>query len=293
MLQGAGGLPNQPTDPVRPDMRTILDGLRRSQQSNPSLSPSVYEAKPDLNLPLVAGPGENQAGLDLLHAKLGGNPALDFQRQQVADTEEQQRQAWLGGDASPQEAARHAEEEARYKIDAPVRAQEVSGKYGLQQQEIQSQGQRDVANTQKDAAINTSPYSPNFLDRMAKLPGGMDNIRSLGKSSISFNSPTNLNPLLGQVTNMRYAAEQAIGRKWSWDGPSPEERALRQSIENVFLQDHATPPDVKDTVRQVLSDPQYAGMTNEDIIHSADNDDGSPLTPIQQQKLMEYLSAFR
>lgn len=180
------------------------------------------------------------------------------------------------------------------KMRQPVDIASIGAEGGIRQQQIATQGQRDVADKYTNQSGQFNELLNQLTPEQRQQLSGVTLPGRNGGGSVRFSSgQNNLNPLLNQVTNMRYAAEQTIGRKWSWDGPSPEERALRQSIENVMLQDRMTPPEVKDTVRQVLSDPSLAALSNEQIIAGADNDDGTPLTPIQQQKLMEYLSAFR
>ena len=171
-----------------------------------------------------------------------------------------------------------------------LEAAKVNALGGVQQQQEVSRGALDVEKERQRGAGQKYEAMQNLL-AAGVVPGGSVSISGVG--SVRAPAATNLNPLLNQVTNMRFAAESAIGRKWSWDGPSPEERALRQSIENVMMQDRATPPDVKNTVREILSSPSLAGIPNEDIIADAANDDGTSLTPLQQQKLSEYLSAFR
>src|SRR3990167_5121152 len=240
---------------------------------DPGISESVLEADPSLSLPFVAGPGENQQGLDFLRSRLGPGPLFRQQEDAVADTTEQQRQAFLGGFESPQAQAGYGREFDRYKADAPVRQQQMAGQYGVKEQQAQGAGNLAVEQTRQQGMKD---QSQNMLQLYQMLLGsgsggqgsniaGMTMPSRTGGGGIRFQAQQRPgNPLLRDVTAARTALEAA--RNSNWMGDPMEETNVQQAdaqfraaLGQVFAQDPSD-SDIKEVAIEIAADPDLADL---------------------------------
>lgn len=176
------------------------------------------------------------------------------------------------------------------KMRQPSEVARINAAGGVAQQQEASRGAAGVATiNQRGAQAKLEALQSMLSGGIA--PGGSVSVSGVG----SVRQPSAQQPnsaLLNKITDMKFAAESSLGRKWSWDGATPEEQALKQSVNN-FLLSYQAPDDVKDAVISALSDPTLADISNEDLINGAETDDGMPLDPQSKQMLFQLLNSFR
>lgn len=180
---------------------------------------------------------------------------------------------------------------AEEKLRQPAEIARINAAGGVAQQQEASRGAAGVAK------INAGASQGKLEALQSMLSGGIQPGGSVSVSGVgSVRAPSAQAPnsaLMNEVTRMKFAAEQSLGRKWSWDGPTPEEKALTQSVKSAVYGDRSVPDDVKDAVLSVLADKSLASMSNDDIAASAENDDGSPLNPQIQHQILNLLNLYR
>lgn len=257
---------------TNPALRGLKDSLGRPLLSSAAsgqdgVGQSVYEHNPGMSLPFIAGPGENQSGLDFIHDRLKG-PNTDFDMTQQQDTQNEWRKASLGGDESPMAAALAAEALKRYQIDAPTRAQGEAGRWNLQQQQEQSRGgigQAEVTGRGQLAVEQERQRGAESIqDKFAELQktlSGQGNVAAVtlpgqrGGGSVRFQNAQRVPPALLQTLT---AARQNFTRM---GGDESSTAALNAAIQGV-LSNYPATPEVKNDISRFLSDPDTSNMTD-------------------------------
>lgn len=190
------------------------------------------------------------------------------------------------------------------KIQAPLHAAQATAAGGVQQQQIQSQGLRDVANS-KAAQIEASTQAA-ISASQAGLP-----LSSFNPSTGAFgirnpNAGGNINPLLTDLTNRRYRLELSKKNSGTMDTlgrffgqpPSygPEEEAYKQAVDNVVMRLPGG-PDIKSYAEALAQDPKLKDLPQDQLFalldqHNTETGD-EPLDENTKSVLSNLLYAMR
>lgn len=237
------------------------------------------------------------AFLGLVKQEIAQNPDFGEAAQaKTAGIEAKNLQANLGGFATPQEAEEATRQAETYKVDAPVRAQQMAGQFDVEKQRLASQGALDVAREQGQG-------STNFLNMMQQLQqsGGAPDIRSItaprGGGSISFAPQTQAPAAIQRdVTTARQnlakaqqAATPGMGNMFGLIGVGQEavDTALAQykaAIDTALANFNIQDPESKQAISEALMNPENKGKSIDQIF------DLSMMTPDEQRELTNFVT---
>lgn len=267
------------------------------------------------------GPSPTQAadvgGLQMLLGRQQGQIAaspIEAQRKEVdqfgADSRAALNEGFGMGPQSPEPNVNPVASRNIYKrkmeqekMRQPISLQQMEETGATQRQRIATGGLADVAriNAENDidvANIQTGPQnSYQELQRALLLDeegnprgaGGGQNLKSVGKSSMSFQSQPNPNPILqqGNVIMSNMGARQLYVNDTD---PSPEQRAYNSHVATVLSQT-PIPPEAKQDIMNIMRDPQKSQWETEAIFN--DLFDVSQLDPNDRAALTDLFLKIR
>lgn len=160
----------------------------------------------------------------------------------------------------------------------------IAADAGIQQQQIQSEGLRDVAQ------INTSPRAQfaelQRMMAMGQAAGGQP-IRSMSQNGISFQTPPNQTSSNNQFAIAAQNLTNAGGSRYlNYTDPSPQQSAWNTMATN-FISQAPLDPGSKEVVISVLSDPKESQLPLDQIF------DVSKMTPQERQILTDLFIKIR
>lgn len=168
----------------------------------------------------------------------------------------------------------------------PLQTSSIAAQGGIRQQEIATQGQRDVANIQGQTARDTNPFGQ-LLKGGGQLPG---NIRSVSKSGVSFDTGSQIPPgALSSLTNAMYAAAQNPTVGMFNKQPSPASAALDTAISNIMAFVPGS-DQIASFTDEIINMPEYAQMQWQQILQSTGE---TELTPEEQLVFRALLQSKR
>lgn len=260
---------------------------------------------PTMNLqmpedPLRGGSMSIQGGADLRSPGALDNFAAlskQFTPQRAASTEELYRAKYADPETRSPGAAAWANDELGQipgtsealgieKMRQPIDVAQIGAQGGVRQQEIASQGQRDVANTTAQAARDTSPFGQ-FLKSGQQLPG---NLRGVSKSGFTLGPEQQIPPgALSSLTNAMYAAAQNPTVGMFNKQPSPAAQSLNTAISNI-MSFVPNSDQIAGFTDEVVNMPEYAKMQWNEILQATGETD---LTPEEQLVFRALLQSKR
>lgn len=254
----------QAGNPALQGLQGALPGGPGATGMRPTVSREVYEADPGLTLPFIAGPGENQEGLDALHSFLR-DPQLAKDRLAVDATRESQRKAVLGGFTDPQAEALYGRQQAEREMEIPLRQQEEQSRGLLAQQQEESRGNLGVAREQQRGLESRSQALTELYGMMQ--PGSRVSIPGAG--SISTPRPTVARPpspaLQNRLSQARANLEFAREGNPVAGQLEAAEADFRQALGNIMAGDPAAPGS-KEMATQIGLDQELAGLSTSEIL---------------------------
>lgn len=239
---------------------------------------------------------------DIAESPIPGGIAADRAYRQAE--QEAMNQGFTGGQ---REAAKYGRDTEQAKINAPVRAAQATADANVRAQEIQSQGQRDVAD------INAKSLAAQYAALQAALQGGnADAIKGVtlpkGGGSISYQSLTQQKQppipptLMRDITTARTKLQTAGPNKTFLGipyGQTPEKVMYDQAVANgiaAYEQTHPGSRDIADVASWVAGQPDLVGLTSDELVaHPKAQQvfDFSQLTPEEKDQLDQLLYVVR
>lgn len=288
ILTGGGSERNVTDAPIPPSLDEMFRLASRSEgpvMGKPQFptrydpaSQKMVAAGPEQVAFTGVAPGANEYWKQRLGEEVG---AQEFQTKLGRGKEAAYAEAGLGGFASPMEAAEAARAAEAFKVEAPVRAQDVAGKYDVEAERIRSGGALDVAREK------ASQYEGLLNMFNAATQGGQDVSRfSLpGGGSMSFRGQEQIPVAIQRDVTAAKENLARVRQQWSF-GSGTETVAsdqLKAALSTALASVPIDPAD-KSALLDAFLDPENAGRSLDEIF------DVSQMTPDELRIITNFVT---
>ena len=186
-----------------------------------------------------------------------------------------------------QERMRQPLEQTIAQQQGGIAQQQIAADAGVRQQQIQSQGARDVAE------INTSPRAQfaELQRMMAMGQAGGRPIRSIGQNTMSFEPQFNQTSMLRQAPVVLQNLIDAGGERWlNLESSVPEQAAYNAYVGNIVSTSQIDPV-AKEEILKAMRNPEWAALPTEQFLEQVF--DTSQLTPQERGMAIDLLTQIR
>lgn len=182
------------------------------------------------------------------------------------------------------------------KMRQPITLKEMEERGAMQRVKEQGNAQRDVAKTAGEYDVERAEIAAQPQIRYNELQemlinrqgaGGGAPIRSIGKTSMSFQNPPNTTSSDNQMVVIRQNLERAGGQAWINEASgNPQQRAYNAAVSNEIAR---TPiaPDAKQTIINIMRTPADASKPLNELFEV------DQLTPQEYNVLMNLFLKIR